>query len=109
MGGMSLTRLGTIAAVAGLAVSAAGGAAMGAKPPKPPAPTLSVSASTTHVTYGGAGTGFRRLTGTGGADAPLAGQQAAVPYKHNPNPPPGRPNAPGASGFRGGQPALATP
>ena len=105
---MSLTRLGTIAVVAGLAVGAAGGAAMAAKPPKPPGPTLSVGASTTHVTYGGAVAIFGRLTGTGSANAPVTLQQAPFPYTRYTNLAGGRTNALGAYLFGGVHPGLNT-
>jgi hypothetical protein len=107
-GGTNVTRLRMIVALAGLAAMAAGGTAMAAKPPKPGSPTLSITASSTHVVYGGAVTIRGRLTGTGSANAAVTVQQAPFPYTRYANLAAGRTSAFGTYSFGGLRPGLNT-
>src|SRR5262249_49485425 len=81
-----------------------------AKPPKPPPSptTLSISASTTHVTFGAGVTVFGRLTGSSSANAPVTLQQAPYPFTRYTNVTGGRTNASGAYSFGGLRPGLNT-
>ena len=103
-----MNRLRTIVAIATVAATAAGATAMAAKPPKPPASRLSISASSTHVVYGGALTIFGSLTGAGNANAATTVQQAPFPYTHFANLASGRTNALGAYSFGGIRPGVNT-
>lgn len=103
-----MKRLRTIVLMAGLAAMAAGGTASAAKPPKPGSSTLSITASSTHVVYGGAVRIFGRMTGTGSANAAVTVQQAPFPYTGYANLVAGRTSAFGTYSFSGLRPGLNT-
>ena len=101
-----MTRIRTAVAIATIAATAAGGTAMAAKPPKPPRSGLSIKASTTQITYGGALTLSGNLSGSGNAGVTVNLQQSPFPYTSFASLVNGRTNAVGAYVFGSLRPGV---